>query len=96
MNSSAYAWTKCYGTLMSIGQMTGTFASNRNKYDDGEANYKLPLFDNMEYKNGSFFWTRGVWGYIYGHDAWTVCFDGSIANYNVASSYAVRPLIYIR
>ena len=98
MNSSAYAWTKCYGTLMSIGQMTGTFASNSNKYDDGEANYKLPLFDNMEYKTGSNFWSRGVWGY-YGsyYGAWYVYTGGSVYDYYVTSSdHGVRPLIYIR
>ena len=97
MNSSAYAWTKCYGTLMSIGQMTGTFASNRNKYDDGEANYKLPLFDNMEYKTGSHFWSRGVWGYYYDryYRAWSVSSDGSVG-YLVTNTLGVRPLIYIR
>ena len=79
--------------------MTGTFASNRNKYDDGEANYKLPLFDNMEYKTGSYFWSRGVWGYYgdrYGYcGAWIVNTDGSIG-YCVTSTGGVRPLIYIR
>ena len=97
MNSSSYAWTKCYGTLMSIGQMTGTFASNRNKYDDGEANYKLPLFDNMEYKTGSVFWSRGVWGYYRSYYVvWFVNTAGSIANYSVTYTGGVRPLIYIR
>ena len=60
--STAYTWTTADATLMSVGQMTGTFASHNNKYDDGEANYKLPLFNYENYKPGfdSYFWMRGV------------------------------------
>ena len=59
-HSNAYTWTTAYATLMSIGQITGTFAANRNKYDDGEANYKLPLFNYENYWNDSGLWLRGV------------------------------------
>ena len=97
-HSNAYTWTTAYATLMSIGQMTGTFAANWNKYDDGEANYKLPIFDSKDFKTGSVFWTRGVWGYAtyYNYSAWHVDGDGGVNISNVRASNGVRPLIYIR
>ena len=91
--SSAYAWTTAYATLMSIGQMNGTFASNSNKYDDGEAIYKLPLFDHEEYKTSSDFWSRGV---VNGVGAWCVTSGGSIGNSAAGNTFGVRPLIYLR
>lgn len=95
--SNAYTWTTAYATLMSIGQMTGTFAANRNKYDDGEANYKLPIFDSKEYKTGSGFWSRGVWGYdALDYRAWLVGNEGSIYYGLVTNVSGVRPLIYLR
>ena len=92
--SDAYTWTTADATLMSVGQMTGTFASHRNKYDDGEANYKLPLFNYENYWTGSSFWTRGV--YI-DTGVWSISSDGRIYN-NVAGDGGnrVRPLIYLR
>ena len=91
-NSNAYTWTTAYATLMSIGQMNGTFAAKNNKYDDGEANYKLPLFNSKDFKTGSTFWSRGIGGgYI-----WCVNSDGSIAYYPTNDSLYVRPLIYLR
>ena len=92
-NSNAYTWTTAYATLMSIGQMTGNFAANNTKYDDGEANYKLPIFNSKKYKTGSRFWSRGVAGYS---SAWLVEDDGSIDNYDTSYSVGVRPLIYLR
>ena len=60
---------------MSIGQMNGTFASYNNKYDDGEANYKLPVFNYEAFKTGYDFWSRGV----YDSDiAWIVDSGGGI------------------
>ena len=95
--ANGYEWTTAYCTLMSIGQMTGTFASNRNKYDDGEANYKLPLFNYTGYKTGSYFWSRGVWGNNSGDcNAWRVNTGGAFDFYRVTYASGVRPLIYIR
>ena len=91
--SSSYAWTTADATLMSIGQMTGTFASNRNKYDDGEANYKLPLFNYEEYKTGSNFWSRCVNN---SNRAWFVGSGGSVGGTGADGARGVRPLIYIR
>ena len=91
--SNAYTWTTAYATLMSIGQMTGTFAANKNKYDDGEANYKLPIFNSKEYGTGYYFWSRGVSGSSY---AWLAYGVGSISSYDTGVSYGVRPLIYLR
>ena len=94
--SNKYTWTTAYATLMSIGQMTGTFAANNNKYDDGEANYKLPIFNSKEYKTGSDFWSRGIWGYKNGDSiAWNVYSDGVSYGY-VQIARGVRPLIYLR
>ena len=90
--STAYTWTTADATLMSVGQMTGTFASHSTKYDDGEANYKLPLFNYEGYKTGSDFWARGV----YGGGSWSVYDDGSIVDDMSEYTLGVRPLIYLR
>ena len=96
-SSNAYTWTTAYDTLMSIGQMTGTFAANRNKYDDGEANYKLPIFNSKDFKTGYTFWSRGVLGYASGgYFAWHVNSAGSIDSGGVGNTSGVRPLIYLR
>ena len=97
--SNAYTWTTAYATLMSVGQMTGEFAKYRNKYDDGEANYKLPLFNYTGYATSSDFWSRGVWGNYYSNCvAWSVTDDGRIYYYGGVNdvSFGVRPLIYLR
>lgn len=94
--SNAYTWTTAYATLMSIGQMTGTFAENNNKYDDGEANYKLPIFNFIKFKTGSDFWLRGICGGNTPCIAWSGISDGSINTRNATLPYGVRPLIYLR
>ena len=94
--SNAYTWTTAYATLMSIGQITGNFAANRNKYDDGEANYKLPIF-NFTGITGSSFLSRGIWGYGYGDCYVWDANDGSIISSDyVYRTSGVRPLIYLR
>ena len=92
-SSSAYAWTAADATLMSIGQMNGTFASHDNKYDDGEANYKLPLFNYEAFKTSSNFWSRGVYS---SGDIWIVSSSGSISTADTGNAIGVRPLIYLR
>ena len=96
--SNAYTWTTSKATLMSIGQMTGTFAKNSTKYDDGEANYKLPIFNSREYKTGSRFWSRGIWGSSHSsYGVHRVNSDGGISyNLGVGDTLGVRPLIYLR
>ena len=91
--SNAYTWTTADATLMSAGQLTGTFSSYKNKYDDGEANYKLPLFNYEDFKTGSRFWLRGVNG---SKNAWFVDYTVGIISDPAYSLYDVRPLIYIR
>ena len=95
--SNAYTWTTSYATLMSVGQLTGEFARYRNKYDDGEANYKLPLFNYMDYNTGSGFWSRGICG-IYNnyYEAWNFYNDFIDFCFVNASTSGVRPLIYLR
>lgn len=100
--ADSYVWTTAYCTLMSAGQVTGTFASNRNKYDDGEANYKLPLFN---YEKWSFVddhvWLRGIYGYDskndYHHSIYVIFRpSGNLGCYYCKVTNALRPLIYIR
>ena len=95
--SNAYTWTTAYATLMSVGQITGGFATYRNKYDDGEANYKLPIFYFIEYKTGYGFWTRGIWGNERSFlNVWYIGNrDGGIDDV-VYATHGVRPLIYLR
>ena len=100
--ASAYTWTTAYCTLMSTGQVTGTFASNRNKYDDGEANYKLPLFNYETWSFDDRAWLRGIYskqykdsfifdGYVYG-----LTTSGDSGLHGCSSGNGLRPLIYIR
>ena len=100
--ASAYAWTTAYCTLMSMGQVTGTFANNRNMYDDGEANYKLPLFNYEAWSFDAWAWLRGLFGnydnryngiysYVYG-----LTTSGDSDCYFCVNSRGLRPLIYIR
>ena len=93
-SADAYTWTTAKATLMSIGQMNGTFAENNTKYDDGEANYKLPVFNFKDFKTGQSFWSRGVKDSYYG--AWIVYRDGSLTSSLTHGSCDVRPLIYLR
>ena len=95
--SNAYTWTTVGPTLMSAGQCTGTFGNHSTKYDDGEANYKLPLFNYENYYNSYNFWLRGIYGSYFGNGAWYVGVNGSLTSkgYN-SSNMKSRPLIYIR
>lgn len=88
-----YTWTTAYATLMSFGQITGTFSSI--KYNDGEANYKLPVFRLIDYKTGYKFWTRclsadNILGII------TYNGDGALNYDSPNATCGVRPLIYLR
>ena len=97
--ASAYTWTTAYCTLMSMGQVTGTFASNRNKYDDGEANYKLPLFNYESWSFDAWAWLRGLYGgngSLYGNLVYGLTTSGGSGYNGCYNSYGLRPLIYIR
>ena len=99
--SNAYTWTTAYATLMSFGQLNGIFASYYNKYDDGEANYRLPLFIFEDYKssNNSFnYWLRGLAGLHLNSGsqlAYMVYTSSSYAN-RINYTSRIRPLIYVR
>ena len=93
--ASAYTWTTAYCTLMSMGQVTGTFASKSNKYDDGEANYKLPLFNYETWKFDKWAWLRGLFG-CSGNVVYGLTTSGGSDYHNCYHSYGLRPLIYIR
>ena len=103
LTNTGYTWTTAYCTLMSAGQITGTFASNNNKYDDGEANYKLPYFNfnTWQFKDG---FLRGLSGNGYhqgGHSydrPWYIASGSELKNCSPAydGSRGVFPLIMIR
>lgn len=98
-HSNGYQWTTADLTLPSIGQVTGTFASHNNQYDDGEANYKLPLFDHAPFSyTGRTYTTRCIYGYgTNGYSCWSINGDvGNIRDATVTTSCYIRPLIYIR
>lgn len=102
-HSNAYTWTTAYATLMSMGQMTGTFSSNSTMYDDGEANYRLPFFNNSGYNIGYNYWLRGISGYSNKtFHVWSVDPNGAIeSGWQVYGEYVssimmLRPLICIR
>lgn len=88
---------------MSAGQITGTFASNNNKYDDGEANYKLPYFNFTTWQFGDGF-LRGLSGNNYpqgGHSydrPWYIASGSELKKCSpeYEGSKGVFPLIMIR
>lgn len=97
--SNGYTWTTDKATLMSIGQLTGTFASHHNRYDDGEANYYLPLleFGHNKYSSSDSFWVRNIESYngVYLGSKHNNGFSWGSNKPN--SSYKNgKPLIYIR
>ena len=107
--SNGYIWTTAYGALMSVGQFTGTFGVNNTMYDDGEANYKMPLFNHVQFYSydggGHRVWTRNIGDAYYGdRKAWAI--TSSNISYNgvagvilgnvVYDNYSMCPMIYIR
>ena len=108
IGSSSYVWTTSYATLMSGCQLIGLKSSFMSKYDDGEANYKLPLF-NYIYSaiSSGRYWLRGM--FCNGYEEYKVIDRGgkylahtstSVFNSNGISEYMtfryIRPMIYIR
>ena len=68
--SASYTWTKSYCTLPSLGQITGDLGQYKTIYDDGEANYQLPLFklypeSLYNTRNGDYNVTRNIYGHMY-------------------------------
>ena len=92
LQTHGYEWTTEYGSLMSAGQITGTFASHIGKYDDGEANYKLPYFNFTTWQFGNYAFLRGLAGTTYynAHSnyydlPWSVS-NGSVIGKDVANN----------
>ena len=52
-----YQWFKSYAELISVGQVIGVFGFHNSSYDDGEANYQLPLFNHL-WPSSRYIWTR--------------------------------------
>ena len=98
-----YTWTTADATLMSIGQMTGTFAQHTSKYDDGEANYMLPLFNYENYYVDTYnLWTRNIKSTVEKSN-YVFIINKSSASKRIGYTTVLtdsymrkRPLIYIR
>lgn len=88
-----YIWTTTDAALMSVGQHTGVFASHRNKYNDGEANYKMPLFGYESIASDHDCWTRNI---DTTSTAYIIKTDGTVNTRDYGTYLAVRPMIYIR
>ena len=87
-------WTKAYMTIMSLSQMTYEIKQSFSCYNDGEANYKLPLFDfaQIQVPNG-WFWLRSINDDKY---AWSINYNGDAEQGYVDNARGVRPLMMIR
>jgi len=98
--TNGYTWTTSDLTTMSIGQMNGgAFARYQNKYDDGEANYKLPVFDHESCPISLNYWARGVYG-KYSSTSRQVAYgphsNNTIDFFDVANTVDIRPLMLLR
>lgn len=92
-------WTTAYATLLSIKQVRGDIDSGKTGttiYDIGEANYKLPLFDHINYKTNSDYWLRGIIN-GFGPYASIITANGAYAFMEpMYKPIDFRPMIYIR
>ena len=97
-HSTGWSWTNAELTLMSAGQTNGVFRLNSSIYDDGEATYKLPIFNYATYvPYGNFmYWLRGHGGGGSQNRAHVVTLEGHYDQETVTNSYYYRPLFYIR
>lgn len=100
--STGYTWTTSYLTLFSGHQLTGNAYSYSNQYDNGEANYKLPLFNYMtlndyasNIESGYKCWLRGIVPQD-STSVWGLSPDGSINSTIEYRLNVYRPMIYIR
>ena len=97
--STGGKWTTAKLTLPSLCQING---DNYNKYDTGEANYKLPLFNYERFwLPDTSYWTRNLERTFYigstkYNCASAVMKGGYTWGYNLVTSYGVRPIIYVR
>ena len=100
--SSAYTWTTSYCEILTTNQIIGRMDSGiGNRYDKGEANYKLPVYNEINFtkysaNDGAFiYWIRERnSGYAY-HTAARNGF-GSISSSPVVFTQNLNPMIYIR
>lgn len=96
--SNGYTWTTADATLMSVRQMNGGYRQYTNQYDEGEANYKLPVFNYDTPSTRFNHWTRCIYGVGYGSAVriWFIYDTGDPGNASPDGSYGVRPMIYLR
>ena len=103
-SSNAYTWTTAYGALPSKGQLSGFFFFDNNMYDEGEANYKLPLFNYFNYikKDTYNYWLRNIAfkvtsssGSLY-HVYYVDSNNGFTTNAVNFGMFMINPLLYIR
>lgn len=95
--ASGYQWTNAYMTLLSYGQLTGTFAANHNKYDDGEANTQLPLFKYQSFtSDASYTFLRNIYGNgINNGFIYYVTSSGTYSGRSCNNTYNVMPMMML-
>lgn len=96
---NGYTWTTAYGTIPTVTQLNGVFYRRTNIYDNGEANYIIPIFKYIDYYMSYNMWTRNIWGKensdykAYQIPANTNDLGAETVNY---TSKYFHPLLYIR
>ena len=97
--ASAATWTTAYGTLPSLGQFFGAYRYAATIYDDGEANYMLPISNYNYITSGVDRWFRNI--NAKSNSDYTVFYLKSLGTMvetcaaNSSSKY-YYPLLYIR
>lgn len=113
--ANGYTWTRSYATCLSVHQLFGYGLSDSNiatKYDSGEANYFIPLYNYQNYFKGlgsisdRGYWTRAVssqtWGNIsFVNPHWNASSGSNLTWMILSDELATTPIhliamIYIR
>ena len=102
--TNKYTWTTSYCELLTTNQIIGRMNTEcGNKYDKGEANYKLPLFNEINFTKylekylHESYWLREFCGHKYGYhtgayNGWGVLLSMSY----VINQNGLNTMIYIR
>ena len=98
-NANNFEWVNVYATLPSLGQLFGFFNYNNTIYDDGEANYKLPIFNYFSWAKTFDYWLRNIGDYSDTHyKVYNIMKQSGyhILNYVMSDEKYYMPLLYIR
>ena len=91
--ASGWEWVDCYASIMSEVQVYGSSVFGGG-FDVGEANYKLPVFNFINYNQygRATFWLRAV---ASGSNFASASYYGDASCRDASYVYWVRPLIYV-